>query len=392
MKKTFLILLVLFCVASIGIASVSAASDDLVSDDADAVIALDDNAIDEISSADSGASQSDSIPDVEASDSGTDDKTLGASPLNDGTNYYVSTTGDDSKDGLSEENAVATISKAVELAGDGDTINIANGEYVTAAIDLPASKSLSFIGAEKDGVTIKGTGNYVIGLVESGSSLVFKNLIFTGVDATAGTSTGLRVGGNSPLEVSNCTFTNINAKYGGLYVYTSNVAKITDCTFKDISCSATGGAAAVYMTNGDVTFDKCIFDGFTYTPSAGYIYGVFYQTNGNLTIANSIVKNTDAYAYAVLRTSKLNTYLINTTFIDNIVKPNPNSYNNFGEAILQAAGASAHLTVEGCNFVENQARFGVVQVQRTFGNISHSAFLDNTLVEGEGDLLAINLC
>ena len=385
MKKTFLILLVLFCVATMAVASASAASEDMVSDDL-GTIDLDDNAIEPIGSTDI----EDAVTDTASDDCGTNDKSVGASPLNDGNNIYVSTTGDDSKDGSSEENAVATISKAVELAGDGDTINIANGEYTTPAIDLPASKSLSFIGAEKDGVTLKGTGNYVIGMIESGSSLTFKNLIFTGVDSTAGTSTGLRVGGNSPLEIANCTFTNINAKYGGLYVYTSNVAKVTDCTFKDISCSATGGAAGVYMTNGNVTFDKCIFDGFTYTPSSGYIYGVFYQTNGNLTIANSIVKNTDAYAYAVLRTSKLNTYLRNTTFANNIVRPNPNSYNNFGETIIQAAGASAHLTVEGCSFIENQARFGVVQVQRIYGSISNSAFLDNKLVEGEGDLLAIN--
>ena len=85
MKKTFLILLVLLCVATMAVASVSAASDDAVSDDADTGLTLSDNTIDSISSTDSDASISDSSQDIAASDSGTDDKSVGASPLNDGT-------------------------------------------------------------------------------------------------------------------------------------------------------------------------------------------------------------------------------------------------------------------------------------------------------------------
>ena len=45
MKRTFLILLVLFCVASMAVSSVSAASDDIATD----IAAIDDNAINEVS-------------------------------------------------------------------------------------------------------------------------------------------------------------------------------------------------------------------------------------------------------------------------------------------------------------------------------------------------------
>ena len=109
MKRTFLILLVLFCVASMAVSSVSAASDDIATD----VAAIDDNAINEVS-LETDDSISDSIQ-VGVDDS--DDKSLEPAPLKDGAStIYVSKTGDDSNDGLSEENAVATIAKGYELA------------------------------------------------------------------------------------------------------------------------------------------------------------------------------------------------------------------------------------------------------------------------------------
>ena len=110
MKRTFLILLVLFCVATMAVSSVSAASDDMAIDD---VAAINDNAINEVS-----LETDDSISDsIQAGVDDSDDKSLEPAPLKDGAStIYVSKTGDDSNDGLSEENAVATIAKGYELA------------------------------------------------------------------------------------------------------------------------------------------------------------------------------------------------------------------------------------------------------------------------------------
>ena len=110
MKRTFLILLVLFCVATMAVSSVSAASDDMTASD---FAAIDDNAINEVS-----LETEDSISDsIQAGVDDSDEKSLEPAPLKDGAStIYVSKTGDDSNDGLSEENAVATIAKGYELA------------------------------------------------------------------------------------------------------------------------------------------------------------------------------------------------------------------------------------------------------------------------------------
>ena len=79
---------------------------------------------------------------------------------------YISETGSDENDGLSEETAIATLAHAVEMAKSKEnktaTVYVLNGEYTTAAIDIGGDEvvSLSIIGQEKGGVTIHGTGAY----------------------------------------------------------------------------------------------------------------------------------------------------------------------------------------------------------------------------------------
>ena len=155
MKKTFLILLVLLCVAAVGIASASAAGDDIASDDA-IQSSIDDNSIEEIISDETEESISDSVAeDIDDSDV----KSLGANNLGDGTTIYVSKTGDDSNDGSSEENAVATIAKGYELAGDGSTINIGAGTYDQSS-SISIEKSVTFNGA--DGTIINRAGTAAV--------------------------------------------------------------------------------------------------------------------------------------------------------------------------------------------------------------------------------------
>ena len=163
MKKTFLILLVLLCVAAVGIASASAAGDDIASDDA-IQSSIDDNSIEEIISDETEESISDSVAeDIDDSDV----KSLGANNLGDGTTIYVSKTGDDSNDGSSEENAVATIAKGYELAGDGSTINIGAGTYDQSS-SISIEKSVTFNGA--DGTIINRAGTAAVFCHSDGSS------------------------------------------------------------------------------------------------------------------------------------------------------------------------------------------------------------------------------
>ena len=78
----------------------------------------------------------------------SDDKSLESAPLKEGAStIYVSKTGDDSNDGLSEENAVATIAKGYELAGDGSTINIGAGTYDQSS-SITLDKSITYCSGE----------------------------------------------------------------------------------------------------------------------------------------------------------------------------------------------------------------------------------------------------
>ena len=182
-------------------ASVSAASDDIASDDA-IQSSIDDNAINEVT-LETDDSVSDSIDDIIQSDvDSSDDKSLGASPLKDGEKtIYVSTTGDDSHGGyshggLSEEDAVATISKAYELSGDGDTINIAAGTYDQSS-SITLNKSTTFNGAEGTVINRAGSANVFTYIEDAPITVTLNNLIFTATSTAS--NPVINIGGGATL-------------------------------------------------------------------------------------------------------------------------------------------------------------------------------------------------
>jgi len=64
--------------------------------------------------------------------------------------YYVKTSGDDSKDGLSEANAFRTITKAVSVVSAGDTVYIAPGTYREVVSLLTSGNESNYITFEGD--------------------------------------------------------------------------------------------------------------------------------------------------------------------------------------------------------------------------------------------------
>lgn len=70
-------------------------------------------------------------------------------------NYYVSPSGSNEKDGLTPDNALKTIQKAVDLAQAGETINLAEGIYLQ---DFVSKRN----GKNDAPIVIKGTKNSII--------------------------------------------------------------------------------------------------------------------------------------------------------------------------------------------------------------------------------------
>lgn len=109
---------------------------------------------------------------------------------------YVSSTGDDAKDGSTPDNAVQSIKHAIELAANGGNIYVVAGDY-TIDETLVISKDLT-IKCESGLATIKGTASKIF---DNSASLSFENIKFTF------TGNGAIINNNAgTLTVEKCTF------------------------------------------------------------------------------------------------------------------------------------------------------------------------------------------
>ena len=235
------------------LSSASAANDDMASDN-NLAIDLADNAS-AISYADS-----DSSPSIASSDSGqaiayesiTDDESLESGPLGDGaTSIYVSKTGDDSNDGLSEENAVATIAKAYELAGDGSTINIGAGTYEQSS-SITLDKSITFNGADGAIINRAGTASVFMYTGDDAKTFTLNNLILKA--PIAQNNPMISIGGAGILIVNNCKMTdNVPGKNGAIKLY-GDLTKATfdNCEFYDMNGSSSSSASYITIMGKSV--------------------------------------------------------------------------------------------------------------------------------------------
>lgn len=127
------------------------------------------------------------------------------------TTFYVSTTGNDSNDGLSSQSAFLTLAKAVEVASnstDAAEILIAPGEYQqTAAIRVESPLTIRGTGAAATNVVLKNTtsGQHVITLAHADAELAFVSL--TGGSAGTGPAClGIEAGLVRDCRVTGCSY------------------------------------------------------------------------------------------------------------------------------------------------------------------------------------------
>jgi hypothetical protein len=158
---------------------------------------------------------------------------------------YVATTGDDANDGLSEANAVRTIQHAYNIAGDGDTVMVADGTYnecVLAGTSAPNQRSIHLQG--------------------SGPNTVIDGLSGTGVGCTPLSPVILLGGFDSSID----GFTITGGHWTGLV--TGGTVAVTNNTIEGNTGPAGGGILAYS--------------------------GVCYYGSSTTTISNNIIRNNDA--------------------------------------------------------------------------------------------------
>ena len=121
---------------------------------------------------------------------------------------WVSAEGNDANDG-SENSPVATIAKAIELAKNSSTIYVMEGSYSQGQITINKE------------VSITGLGKVILtnnAFICKADNVEFNNIVFSQNDGSA----VLKVYGNN-IKIYNCTFSNINADLGVLYLSSGSV-------------------------------------------------------------------------------------------------------------------------------------------------------------------------
>ena len=360
-KKILIIFLI--AIVAFSISCVSAAdSNEIVMNSSDAV------SIGEDVSVDDGAF---------ANPVTSEDSQVVGDPSSEGV--WVATTGDDTNDG-SQANPVASVSKAVDLAQSGSTIHIKEGTYNHGKISL--NKTLSFVGEGK--VILNSNGANVFACEKDGYNLEFTNLVFTGVSSTAGTSCGLKVGGNGNLKVINCTFTDISAKYGAMQLYTTGVADIINSTIKDVVTGTSNGCIVYISGSGTYNFNNLsiinpkLADSVVAGSPYAFLRNVFYSygKEATVTLTNSIITGASGPIQAVVESrGKLTIY--NTVISNNVVGKTTTSYGKY----LLYVGEVTALNMTNC-IIENNTFADSSSALIYFNsackaNITYSSIVDN---------------
>ncbi len=369
-KKILLICLI--AIVAFSISCVSAAdSNEIVMNSSDAIGISEDVSVDDVVFANQISSE--------------DSQVVGDSPSGE---VWVATTGSDDNDG-SQASPVASVSKAVDLAQSGSTIHIKEGTYNQGKISL--TKSLSFVGEGK--VILNSNGANVFACENDGYNLEFTNLVFTGVSSTAGTSCGLKVGGNGNLKVINCTFTDISAKYGAMQLYTTGVADIINSTIKDVVSGTSNGCIVYISGSGTYNFNNLsiinpkLADSVVAGSQYAFLRNVFYLDNkeATVTLTNSIITGASGPMKAVVESrSKLT--ISNTVISNNVVGKTTTSY---GKYLLYVEDSTAlnmtNCIIENNTFADSSSAliyfYSACKANITYSSIVNNGFSKNVDVK-----------
>ena len=321
---------------------------------------------------------------------------------------WVATTGSDDNDG-SQANPVATIAKAIELAGDGYTIHIADGNYVNDKT-LSISKSLTLEGSAN--TVIDGNASKIME-VTADATVVLTNLSFTNGNAALVGA----ISNEGKLTISNSNFySNKATGNSGTIITNKNKLNINNSKFYQNSA---GKGVVNNQNNALLVIDNSEFYNNNMT-SFSNSYGIVYTTSANATISNTVFRNNAVkYGGAIYATKSSDATIgivniINSTFEGNSAntgqggalfvsggeciikesmfinnKANPGKFSG-GQGGAIYASLNGNVSVTDSVFKNNQAKLGAALYLNGGSNstISYSVLLNNT---AEGDYAISNV-
>ena len=321
---------------------------------------------------------------------------------------WVATTGSDDNDG-SQANPVATIAKAIELAGDGYTIHIADGNYVNDKT-LSISKSLTLEGSAN--TVIDGNASKIME-VTADATVVLTNLSFTNGNAALVGA----ISNEGKLTISNSNFySNKATGNSGTIITNKNKLNINNSKFYQNSA---GKGVVNNQNDALLVIDNSEFYNNNMT-SFSNSYGIVYTTSANATISNTVFRNNAVkYGGAIYATKSSDATIgivniINSTFEGNSAntgqggalfvsggeciikesmfinnKANPGKFSG-GQGGAIYTSLNGNVSVTDSVFKNNQAKLGAALYLNGGSNstISYSVLLNNT---AEGDYAISNV-
>lgn len=290
--------------------------------------------------------------------------------------YYVRTDGNNSNTGLgdSPQAAWATIQYAADNAAPGDTIMVQSGTY-------PENVTIRNSGLSTLPIKYQGVGTVHVGSFNfpgvntfSGGVNYYNTIDNFKFDGNLGFSTyGIRVYGSGLITVSNCSFENLKASAGIVFVNNGwrSCYSITvkDSLFKNNTwavaapgsgmlssslfdnCIFTGNEIGYYASNWGTsytTFNRCTFDGNQFGAILEGVYWYWLKTHDNaftrcifknngtgLLIGDKTASNYNGASYA---NSVINSDFYNNTDAGILVKTNFSGTNDGGAAYYNSLG------------------------------------------------------
>ena len=316
------------------------------------------------------------------------------------TDIYVSKSGDNLNDGLSNETAVFTIERALEIAetiNSNVRIHISSGTYKESGIELNGTYSdegvskrtiYSFIGYGN--VVIDGNGGSSSIFSIRNNSASFENIRFTNVNGAArGGAINVRVNDNSyiyepnsriisDLTINRCTFDNIYVTSNGgaiYYEYGSGKLVINNTKFHDLKAQSSQGGAIYIHESANLL--KIKITGSDFRNNFANNAGAMYLRASNITIkdTNFINNSAEYYPGAI-------SFYNASAYIENCIIANSSSKSDSAAIKIEEGSADEGniIAVKSCIIENNTARdeeAPAIYVVKGTLNISYSSIVND---------------
>ena len=268
-----------------------------------------------------------------------------------GTTIYVDSSYSGENENGSADAPYKKISSAVSSANGGENIFIKNGEYSESSKISPAV-SMNFVGESQDGVIINSTStNSLFEMTENGIVLSFNNLTFK--DIAFNINAPIKIGGNSDVNINNCSFINCSSKLGSIHLYTKATATVSNCKIENSKCTKSGGCGALYISAGTFNIKNTLINNSRFKVNSGFMYGVIYSYDSNaiVNLDNVTISNSKGAASGVIY-NKGTINVKNSKIISNTVEKSSTGLQ--GESVIYTHNG-AKTTIEQSVIADNVA-------------------------------------